>query len=193
MLRNIVRKVKLIKNRIVEKELPKLVYTSRFLSDLYYFLFNNSFRREHQATLAGKVKHVKEAEELKVNYFMLIRNTHRIEKGLLMRPLKSVFAKDYIGETLDIFSTIWKRDKEVSNPQLKWCRDVLQEYFIKSGDDSYVQTQKQKFAALMNWANEVPDKKYIPYYRNSEHHSSICYNEFYKLTRQRRSVRWYLN
>ncbi len=76
---------------------------------------------------------------------MLVRNTHRIEKGLLMRPKKDVFAKDYIEETIDCFQGVWFNHEDRSNPQLKWFYDVLNEYFTTAGKDKYVQTQKQRF------------------------------------------------
>ncbi len=188
-------KLALSKNKIIKKELLQMVYRSRFLSNLYYLLFNNSFSREHQATIAGKVKHIGEAKKLKSNYFMLLRNTHRIEKGLLMRPKKDVFAKDYIEETIDCFQGVWFNHEDRSNPQLKWFYDVLNEYFTTAGKDKYVQTQKQRSEKIISSNTEHLSvlKKSLPYYRDNRDHSSICYDEFYKLTRQRRSVRWFLN
>ncbi len=121
--KNIIREIALLKKQIVDKELPELAYRSRILSNLYYILFNKSFAREHQATLSGKVKHIRETEKLKENYFMLIRNTHRIEKALLMRPRRDVFAKEYIKETIDSFEGVWNNHEDRSNPQLKWFHD----------------------------------------------------------------------
>lgn len=194
MMKNIIKKIEFRVNNIIEKELPKVAYKSRFLSNLYYLLFNNSFSREHQATLAGKVKHIKEAEKLKANYFMLVRNTHRIEKGLLMRPRKDVFAKNYIAETIDSLKGVWKQHDSKVNPQMKWFNDVLDEYFTVAGKDDYVQTQKQKFLKItgITSANGTVVKKSVPYFRDHQNVSTISYDEFYKLTRQRRSVRWYL-
>lgn len=188
-------KIKLIRNKFVERELPEVVYKSRFLSYLYYLLFNNAFAREHQATLAGRVKHIRETEKTKANYFLLVRNTHRIEKGLLMRPRKDVFAKNYIGETVDSFEGVWNDHQDRSNLQLKWFYDVLSEYFAIAGHDEFIQKKKERFTKIISSDQEklAIIKKSVPYHRNSNDHSSISYDEFYKLTRQRRSVRWFLD
>src|SRR5690606_14396065 len=99
-----------IKRKITNSLEPKILtrsQNSRFMAAIYYAFFNSSFHREHQAVIAGKIKHTKESRETKNNYFLLTRNTHRIEKGLLMVPRRPVFAKDYIGETIDSFEGVW--------------------------------------------------------------------------------------
>lgn len=182
-------------NKIVKNGLTKIAYQSRFISNLFYILFNNSFAREHQATLAGKIKHINESKKRQANYFMLVRNVHRLEKGLLMRPRRDVFAKSFIGETIDSFIGVWKNHEDRSNQQLKWFYDVLNEYFSIAGHDEDIKTQKIRFEKVISSNNETLSavKKSIPYYRDNNNHSSIGYDEFYKLTRQRRSVRWYLD
>lgn len=195
MSTKIIRKIRVFRNKRVERELPEVVYKSRFLSNLYYLLFNNAFAREHQATLAGRVKHIRETEKIKANYFLLVRNTHRIEKGLLMRPRKDVFGKNYIGETVDSFEGVWNDYQDRSNSQLKWFYDVLSEYFAVAGHDEFIQKKNERFTKIISSDHEklAIMKKSVPYYRNSNDHSSISYDEFYKLTRQRRSVRWFLD
>lgn len=190
-------KLRKLKKRILEK-LPSICYKSRLLTSVYYFLFDRSFLRELQAVLAGKVKHVKEAKELKANYFLLVRNTHRIEKGLLMRPRKTVFGKDYLGETIDSFEGIWKLQGEKSaNPQMKWFYDVLSEYFRQvDNQDPFIMKERQRFEAATKSSNQLVDqscRQSIPYYRLEENFAKVTYEEFMKLCKQRRSVRWFLN
>lgn len=171
-------------------------YKNRFLAALYYLVFDKSFFREQQSVLAGKVKHIREAEQLKANYFLLVRNTHRIEKGLLMRPRKPVFGKDYIKETVDSFEGIWGiRQKD--NPQIKWFYDVLSEYFTSCGaQDEFVEVQHNRFKKIVGLAiadDDADCSKSVPYQRLDNKRSNIAFDEFYKLTRQRRSVRWFLD
>ncbi len=90
---------------------PEFFTSSRFLSSLYYLLFYPNFSREHQAVLTGKVNHLKELNINKANIFTLIRNTHRIEKGLLMRPRRDVFALNFIAETIEVFEKVWTKGK----------------------------------------------------------------------------------
>src|SRR5690606_7998169 len=110
--------IKIVKRKL-DKYLIKVCYKSRGLASLYYAFFNPSFRREHQAVLSGKVKHLEESKVNRGNYFLLTRNTHRIEKGLLMRPRRPVFAREYITETINSFEQILKSDGVVINLHMK--------------------------------------------------------------------------
>jgi nitroreductase len=79
---------------------------------------------------------------------------------------------------------------------LKWFYDVLNEYFKNAGEENEIIAREGKrFYAITNghdFANESSQKsKSIPYHRLEEDRSVISYQEFYKLTRQRRSVRWF--
>jgi len=194
MLKKISGKIKYYRKQFVLSYLPKICVRSGFLSSIYYCFFNPAFRREHRATLAGIVKHLNESKKIKANYFLLVRNTHRIEKGLLMKPKKDVFAKDYIVETIDSFVNIWKQAKE-DHLQVKWFHDVLSEYFKTSAKDEFVNKQFQRFLTVtqQNGLSFQQQGSFIPYHRQLENRSQINYEEFYKLARQRRSVRWFLN
>ncbi|WP_128543323.1 nitroreductase family protein [Larkinella soli] len=196
MIRKIHKKYKHYKKVLVNDKLPHLCYRSSRLSSLYYFLFDHSFDREHQAVLSGKIKHIRESKNTEGNYFLLVRNIHRIEKGLLMRPQRPVFAKDYIKETIDNFLNLYDRNQLETNPQMKWFRDVLSDYFAKAATDPFVQTQYQRYLQKVNAPVEVLEAepvKSVPYRRLDTHKSSITFDEFYKLTRHRRSVRWFLD
>jgi len=194
MLRKISGKLKYYKKRFFTSYLPEFCVRSGFWSSIYYCFFNPAFRREHRATLAGIVKHLHESKKVKANYFLLVRNIHRIEKGLLMKPKKDVFAKDYIVETIDSFENIWKQASE-DHLQIKWFHDVLTEYFRTSSKDTFVNQQYTRFTKVIN-GNAVDFQQavnFIPYHRQVTDRSQITYEEFYKLAKQRRSVRWFLN
>lgn len=196
-LKKIAKRLRPKNEKMVQQQLSKLCYQSKLLSSFYYFLFDRSFGREYQAVLAGKVKHLKEAEKMKANYFLLVRNTHRIEKGLLMRPKRNVFAKDYIGETIDSFEGVWNNHPDRSNPQLKWFKDVLAEYFASASTDADIAKVADRFNRIIGREQEnataTNDGKSIPYYRLDQDKSNITYDDLFKLSRQRRSVRWFLD
>jgi nitroreductase len=159
-------------------------------------MFNPSFGREHQAVLSGKVKHIKESTTSKGNYFLLVRNIHRIEKGLLMRPRRPVFGKEYITETIDNFEQLWDSNLIQTNSQMKWFYDVLTEYFSSASSDPIIALQHKRFinkVKLGSIATCDVNSLSIPYKRLEENRSNITYEAFYKLTKQRRSVRWFLN
>ena len=79
-----------------------LIRLSPHLSSVHYALFSSAFAREHQGVVDGRWKYLKDKEQARSSQFLLRRNVHRLEKGLLMRPRKPVFALDFIEET-DVF------------------------------------------------------------------------------------------
>jgi nitroreductase len=170
---------------------------SRLLSALYYFVFSKSFYREFQFVLAGKAKYIKENATTNSNYYQLVRNTHRIEKGLLMRPRRDIFAKEYIKDTVDSYIGVLSKESNLVNKQLIWFTDVLAAYFQSVGSDSVIDKQRTRYtdsaAKKLNgsYSNEDPGR-YVPYLRDAGNRSGVSYTEFYKLCMQRRSVRWSL-
>jgi nitroreductase len=181
-------KLSIFKNSI----LPRYFIATPFLSSLYYFLFSNRFRREEHAVLKGRVKHIKELQKEESNVFTLIRNVHRIEKGLLMMPKRGVFALDYIEETIDAFLKIWCKNSEKADLQYKWFFDVLTEYFRTSDSHEIIIRQEKRFIEKVGGYSCSPNKS-IPYYRDEIEKPNISYEEFYKLVCYRRSVRWFLD
>jgi len=196
-MKKVIKRLFTLKKIFVKEKLPRLVYKSAFFSSMYYLLFDPSFRREQQAVLAGKVKHIEESEHSKANYYLLVRNTHRIEKGLLMKPKRSVYGRDYIDETIDSFEGVWNSDEMVSNPQMKWFYDVLLEYFITASSDPYILNLYERFKIkVQDYEGKGGDecsKKSIPYFRLENNRSGVKFEDFYKLTKQRRSIRWFLD
>lgn len=196
IIKSILRKGKGVKQTVFKKILPKFFYRTRFLSKCYYLFFDNSFNREMQAVLSGKVKHINDDKVLQANYYMLVRNIHRIEKGLSMRPLRDIFGREFIQETVRSFEGVWNATSD--NPQMKWFYDVLKEYFnvVKQGD-KIIDGCREKFEVFLNSqitknAHDMELRSSIPYTRRENEASNIMFEEFYELTKQRRSVRWFL-
>ena len=82
---------------------------SKHYSALYYSLFSRAFRREMHAVLHGSRVHQLQSQSQRTGEYLLRRNIHRLEKGLLMRPPRKVFALDYIEETVKCFKQEIKR------------------------------------------------------------------------------------
>ena len=87
--------------RIIMKKMPqaklsfsiKLVEVfsrTKFLSSVHY-IFNPEFRRETHSVMKGKLEHLKSFQAETSNYYLLRRNIHRLEKGLLMNPRRDIF------------------------------------------------------------------------------------------------------
>lgn len=178
-------------------KLMRVCAKSKILASFYYAFLNSSFGREHHAVLAGRIKHVDESKVEKSNYYLLTRNIHRIEKGLLMRPRRPVFAKDYLVETIDSFGGIWGKVGIEENPQMTWFHDVLTEYFALSGPDSVIDVQRERFVRIVNGRKQLDkeaslNRRRIPYTR-PVYDQSVSYEKFMSLVKQRRSVRWFDN
>jgi len=184
-----INKIKLL----ADYYLSLLFYKSKILSSLYYAFFSRSFDREHQAVLEGKIIHIRDIYWNKINYYLVIRNIHRIEKGLLMRPRREIFGKNYIKETIDCYENIVRCSREDLDDQIKWFHDVLDMYFNVVGHDEEIDQEKQRFLNLQSsYKTDTENrKKHIPYHRLPKEKNLISLDSFFALSKQRRSVRWF--
>lgn len=159
------------------------------LSSLYYALSSSEMEREHQAVIYGRLQYQKSLTVSPEPQYLLRRNIHRLEKGLIMRPRRDVFALDYLEETVSAYRDL-VNGQDLNgdrNAELKWAHDVLQKYFSVVADHPIIDRAKAVFVKLPAIEGE---QKYIPYRRNSE--VPVDYEQFLALSQRRRSVRWYL-
>ena len=126
-----VEKVKMALEKLDRGLLPLFVKT-RFLSSLYYCFFSRRFGREHQSVLQGRITYFKNCTSPENSSVMLRRNIHRLEKGIIMRPQRDVFAEGYILETVNQFNKCYL-GKKLNLDEEKWAVDVLQRYFSLVG------------------------------------------------------------
>lgn len=168
------------------------------LSSIYYGFFSSAMAREHYAVLNGRIRYRKNIKYSISSSFLLRRNTHRLEKGLIMRPRREVFAKDYIEETIDAFiscsslmcSTVDEPstgERPISD-ELKWAQDVLEQYFEVTGDDEVINKQCERFQAALRPSEK--EERFVPYQRDLET-KQISFDQLYALSKLRRSVRWF--
>ena len=152
--------------------------------------------REHQGVLYAR-EHFEEemVDSPQGSSSMLRRNTHRLEKGLIMRPRRGVFGVAYIKETIQCYQNALAEtdaEKRVTSAELKWTFDVLSKYFSVTESDPVIDAMRDTFNEL-----PVPDlsaeanENYIPYQRDLDE-NPVTYDQLYQLSRKRRSVRWFL-
>lgn len=165
------------------------------LADLYYCV-NGAFRREHRAVLKGKLLHLEDmhrADDTGAEY-TLRRNTHRLEKGLIMRPRRPVFAADYIGETVDVYAGLAKASDPDINPLMCWASDVLAEYFSVVAEDPRIEPHRATFQSIAppqrSCGQTGSAETFVPYARETAP-LKIDYEAMHQLAYRRRSVRWY--
>ena len=178
--------------RLIDVVVLPVVARSRTLSSLYYLLFSDAFKREHYAVAYGRYKYNAEAKDNTKNRYLLRRNIHRLEKGLLMRPRRRLFALDYIEITVICYQqyvTAHEQNGEASC-ELRWAHDVLCEYFAVVADHPLVNKLKKKFRQL-----PIPQGgniSCIPFKRNLTQPLRVDYDGLMELAQRRKSVRWYL-
>lgn len=164
----------------------------RILSVLYYSLLNPRFGREQLGVLRGRARYLRHRTEAPVA--LLRRNIHRLEKGLTMRPRSPIFARDYIEETVEAYARV-SEDCDAHDPTRIWATHVLLEYFRIVDRAKEIDRAQHRFRALPSIESSVPDAvlspQKIPRRRADSWQSSVTYEEFLSLCRQRRSVRWF--
>lgn len=176
----------------VDLFLAKHCVKFRFTSSLFYFLINGQFRREHQSVLAGRIAYHEALEAINASHALLRRNTHRLEKGLIMEPRKPSFAEAYIGETVDIFAKCLNQEG-FNKEELDWASDVLSAYFEVVTDTPVIKKARALFNALPVSMSRTTTKSppNSPYPSENRVKSSISEEDLHALFKQRRSTRWY--
>ena len=164
---------------------------SRVLASLYYFVFSRKFYREHKAVLDGRLAYQKNSfTRIGKTSALLRRNIHRLEKGLIMKPMRDSFAEDYIMETVMSYQRAIETDS-LQEDENKWFSDVLNEYFTIVKDTSLIAKARNIYESYENKIYETTDKKFIPYTFDTLPASDVSYEELHKLFVKRCSVRWY--
>lgn len=163
--------------------------TFRFTSALYYLIIDRQFYREQQATLAGKNSYNANHGIAQSSSALLRRNTHRLEKGLIMQPRKPVFAQSYIEETVDCLA-LCLHSNAIAVSELQWAQDVLMQFFDIVASSPVIEKAKEKFM-LLPLATADAQLQSIPYLFSQKAVSTIDAQSLYTLFKQRRSVRWY--
>jgi nitroreductase len=158
------------------------------LAALYYFAASRAFDREHSAVLAGRLENRVSLRDERRSSYRLRRSVHRIEKGLIMRPRRPVFAEDYIGEVVNLVVAT-SNDDSIDAAELKWARDVLDEYF------STVESTPTTRAAHATYVSALPTplagERFAPFVQTPPDVEVPGFDQLAALVRRRRSVRWF--
>lgn len=182
----------------LNKYLVFIFSRNKFTSAIYYMLFSRSFLREQKSVLNGKNNYYANIDKPENSKFLLRRNVHRLEKGILMKPRRDIFALGYIRETVDAYSNILghfnsKNGISIDAGELKWAYDVLTEYFSITGNHPHLNELRSQFNNLEQPFFESDESKYIPYKRIIDPTAAppINYESLLEMSKFRRSVRWF--
>ena len=175
----------------------ELIAANRLTSFVYSILSIPSFNREQFAVLRGRRDYYRNLGRTRRSRTELRRNIHRLEKGLLMRPRRAVFALDYLVETLEFYErAVAASGDAVDTGELAWAHDVLAEYFsVVDGDHPLVASARARFeSSKAHYRVDTTDAggpRKVPYSRLHGTKSATEYEDLLDLARQRRSVRWF--
>ncbi|WMN61219.1 nitroreductase family protein [Pseudoalteromonas xiamenensis] len=172
---------------ITQSTVRPLFIASPFLSRLYYLLFDRAFGYEQQAILKAKIQYETRQGMQDNSSSLLRRNIHRIEKGLIMRPRKDVFALDYIEETVSVYSRAAKVE-HLDHADLVWAYSVLQQFFTVC--DLKHPTIKASFE-IFQAVKFQSDATSVPYLSSERVAHDISSEQLKALCKSRRSVRWF--
>ncbi|MFC3580127.1 nitroreductase family protein [Sphingomonas hylomeconis] len=172
-----------------------LASRSGVLAGLHYTLFSREFDREHRSVLAARARHISDVFAGRGNLYMLRRNVHRIEKGLIMKPARPIFALAMIEDTVRAFgdclhSVDCGGQQDVVS--LQWSRQVLDEYFSRVHDHDIVARARFAYDATIarHDARLADDRHRAPFKRLPDTGlPTIEHMEAMAL--YRRSVRWF--
>ncbi len=181
---NVIRRTHLAIDMVV----VKISARSGFLSSIYYAFFSREFFREHKSVLQGRIEYWESLNSIGESCALLRRNIHRLEKGLIMRPRKDIFAEDYILETVLCFKDACNSE-QLCTDEKRWASDVLLRYFSVVGESDHI----QKARRVYNEADKLEpgEVNYIPYKHSDLPEPVVSTAQLAVLFKRRRSVRWF--
>ena len=156
-------------------------------------MLNTAFRREQQVILAGRKQFEADKNCPADSSSLLRRNIHRLEKGLISRPQREVFALQYLQETVSVYERMINQYESHGIPEIAWANDVLNQYFRVTGSHPLIDELRAKFLALPDIALDSPPDRATcraPYVRQCSD-PAVGYEQMLELSRQRRSIRWF--
>lgn len=178
------------RKRMSQWALPHVV-DRPVLASLYYALLDSALSREGAAVAAGRLRYERDTQSDAASYFLLRRNIHRLEKGLIMRPRRPVFALDYLSETISIYDRAVRHAAASTSEELRWAHDVLAGYFAAVDvTHAEIAPSFERFNLIPRYDDELLGKR-VPYSRKLDTASPVNFDNFMDLSMRRRSVRWY--
>ena len=173
--------------------LAKSASHSSLSAKLYYAFYRHDFDREMRSVLSARRRYHSAKGGHQPSSYLLRRNIHRLEKGLIMEPRRPVFGDSYIGETVTYY--ILCADADVLVPtERRWARDVLANYFSVVGITPKIELARELFeSSPLQGFSGVEGPANVPQRYASLGSCGVNYEDLKALCERRHSVRWFDN
>lgn len=155
-------------------------------------LVSSGIRREQAAVRSGIKKY--QADQVRGHHrFLLRRNIHRLEKGLIMWPRRDEFAEDYIGVTVAAAVRAYGGTSPLgSDAQRQWVLGVLISYFDVTRESKSEAIRSAESRFLECFGAKESDQLVGPHQHFIDiDGSGIDIESLRRLAVGRRSVRWF--
>ncbi len=170
-----------------------LIARSGVLSALHYAFFSREFDREHRAVLAARSRHIEDVFAGRGNLYMLRRNVHRLEKGLIMKPPRPIFGLDKIGETVTAYVNCLEQLRagdENLRTSIEWSTAILKSYFGRVAEHPVIAEARARFEAAEASAGVPQTAERVPFLREQPANLPTI-DQLEQLAAHRRSARWF--
>lgn len=188
----IVRKIKdlYIRSKLLPSYIIDIITGGSVVAKSIFFkIISSSMNREMATVMAGRAEFYRSQIDVGNYSFQLRRNIHRLEKAMVMRPLRPIFATEYIGETVRLYLLATRQD-DYDKKEIQWAESVLKYYFDMVGENDEIALARNKFLKSLN----VPrDKIFAEVSIESENRNfcPILFEDLKSLITRRKSIRWY--
>jgi len=163
---------------------------SELLAALHCAVGSPGMRCENKAVLNGRLRYMGSHGDVGEPMYRLRRNVHRLEKGLLMRPMRHVFAVAYIEETVLCYEKVLQgRPPTRDSTVVLWAHDVLAHYFDLVGSAPAVEVARAHFQGLPRPRGD--ERERVPYSAKTRVTSPVTFEDLLLLAQRRKSIRWY--
>lgn len=156
---------------------------------LYYAFYRHDFDREMRSVLSARRRYHRATAGIQPSSYLLRRNIHRLEKGLIMEPRRAVFGDGYIGETVEYYILCRATDALIPT-EYSWAEDVLANYFSIVKTTPRIELARKLFeSSSRSELSGSEGPACVPFRYSSLGPSQVNYDDFKALCERRHSVR----
>jgi nitroreductase len=160
-----------------------------------YLASSSAFGREARSVLAGIAAPPAVASSASEKaYHRARRSAHRLEKGIISRPRRPVFGREYVPPLVRSLVAHGEEWTALDPAGVRWFTDVLDEYFsiVDLSDSPALADAASAFRAWIDESSaRPPSARLVPTDAAARPETRITIDDLHTLAIRRRSVRWF--